>query len=371
MHKCIFHIPYKLEQDGMAAPMLRPKKMIEGFYNIGYQVDVVAGSALERKEKIKKIKAKILNGEKYDFMYAESSTMPTLLTEKHHFPTHPILDFSFFEFLKKHNIKIGLFYRDIYWKFNAYKTNLPAWKSYFAIKCYKYELRKYEELLDGFYLPSMKVYPYLETNRFDSIVDALPPGCENLKINRTYELRDFNKKPLNIFYVGGLGRQYQISELMKAVQGMELCELVICCRENEWMIEKNHLEKYLSNNICIVHKKNRELEELYSQADICSLMFEADEYRNMAMPYKAFEYLAHEKPSLVTRKTAIGEYIKINDIGWELENSMGAIRKTINDILENPEALCLKINNCIRVKEHNTWEERAKKVMESLHISTF
>lgn len=54
MHKCIFHIPYKLEQDGMAAPMLRPKKMIEGFYDIGYQVDVVDGSALERKKKNKR-----------------------------------------------------------------------------------------------------------------------------------------------------------------------------------------------------------------------------------------------------------------------------------------------------------------------------
>lgn len=76
------------------------------------------------KKSINKIKSLIEAGEKFDFCYSESSTMPTLLTEKNHLPSHPFLDFSFFKYLKKNNIKIGLFYRDIHWMFDFYGKGL-------------------------------------------------------------------------------------------------------------------------------------------------------------------------------------------------------------------------------------------------------
>ena len=63
-----------------------------------------------------------------NFLYSESSTMPTSLTEPHHMPTHPFLDFSFFYFCKRNGIKIGLFYRDIYWKFEIYKEKVHGIK---------------------------------------------------------------------------------------------------------------------------------------------------------------------------------------------------------------------------------------------------
>ena len=54
--------------------------------------------------------------------------MPTLLTEPHHFPTHPLLDFGFFRYVKKQGIPIGLFYSDIFWKFEDYGKDLSfAW----------------------------------------------------------------------------------------------------------------------------------------------------------------------------------------------------------------------------------------------------
>lgn len=35
--------------------------------------------------------------------------MPTLLTEKHHCPTHPFLDFSFFHFVENTELKLAYF----------------------------------------------------------------------------------------------------------------------------------------------------------------------------------------------------------------------------------------------------------------------
>lgn len=368
MRRCIFHVPYKLDYNGVSAPMIRPRKMIQGFLDIGYEVDVVEGIGSERKEKIKNIKARIESGIEYDFMYAESSTMPNLLTEQHHLPTHPFLDFSFFHFLKNKNIKIGLFYRDIYWKFDSYKSPLPAWKSFLAIQCYKYELKKYEQLLNKFYLPSWGTYDYLKSTKFDTIVDVLPPGCENPKrIDEVNEIRDFKLKPLNIFYVGGLGEQYQIYEILKAVKGIVNCNLTICCRKEEWEGEKNK-EWYLASNIQVIHKKSAELVEYYKQSDICSLLFKNNILRTMAIPYKAFEYLTYAKPVLVTCNTAIGAFVAENDIGWSLEYDAPIIRNKILDILDNPNQLHEKKCKCIEVRAQNTWEKRALHVVSDLTL---
>lgn len=367
MKYCIFHIPYKLNQEAMSAPMLRPRKLIQAFQNIGYCVDVVEGTAKERAIKIKDIKNKMKEGRIYDFMYAESSTMPTILTEAHHLPTHPFLDFSFFKFIKKNNIKIGLFYRDIYWKFESYKKGLPAWKSSIAILCYKYDLMMYEKLLNKFYIASPKVLEYIDSETLKAISSALPPGSENIVVEDTNKMeRNFYKEPLHIFYVGGLGNYYQIVNLMEAVNKNLKCELTICCREKEWETEKNNLEQYRASNIHIIHKSNTELEPYYEKADICSLMFKPSIYINMAMPYKSFEYLAHLKPVLATRGTAIGDFVKTNDIGWSIDYTVKEIKKIITVIIAHPELLQNKIFNCKKVKQKNTWEERVKEIVGDL-----
>ncbi|MEO4788116.1 hypothetical protein ABHZ30_04940 [Bacteroides uniformis] len=124
IQRMIFHIPMRINRERASASSIRPVKMIEAFERLGYEVILIEGNASQRKKRIKEIKHNIRKGVTYDFLYSESSTMPTLLTEKHHCPTHPFLDFSFFSFCRKHGIKIGLFYRDIYWKFELYGSSI-------------------------------------------------------------------------------------------------------------------------------------------------------------------------------------------------------------------------------------------------------
>ena len=107
--RCIVHIPNHIEKSGKSGSNIRPIKMKQAFEENGYLVEYISGYGTERKVQINKIKRNIRNGIKYDFLYSESSTMPTLLTEKNHLPRYPFLDFSFFKFCKKNGIKIDFF----------------------------------------------------------------------------------------------------------------------------------------------------------------------------------------------------------------------------------------------------------------------
>lgn len=367
MKNCIFHIPYKLDPNAKAAPMLRPRKMIEAFEANGYHVDVISGFSDERAELIKQVKTKILDGVEYDFMYAESSTMPMLLSDPGHMPTHPFLDFDFFGFVKKHGIRIGLFYRDVYWKFDVYKNALPCWKYMPAIACYKYELKQYGKYLDRLYIPTEKFYDYIKMPAFDEKVSTLPPGCECIASEIAVEDdRDFSTEPLKIFYVGGLGEQYQIKELLIAVKETENCEITVCCRQEEWEKEEPKLIDAMCDRVKIVHKSGDELKAEYEKADICSLLFKPDLYRQLAMPYKAFEYLANLKPVIASEETAIGDFVEKNNIGWTIEYSAEEIKFLLSNIMKEKRILSEKKANCIKARTENLWTCRAKQVEEEL-----
>ena len=367
MKRCIFYLPYKLDDYGMGARMIRPRKMIQAFREIGYEVYVITGVSSDRKRLIKEIKHRIIDGEQYDFMYTESHTEPTLLTDPHHLPTHPFLDYGFFRFVHEHGIKIGLFYCDIYWKFELYGKNLPLWKKFGALICYRYDVIEYKKFLNRFYIPDLKICTYLKEDLLSTIAEELPPGADDLDVEgRIYEGRDFATDPLTIFYVGGVGKQYQIVELLKAVYQTSNLRLILCCRKEEWEKERGELEDYLCDKITIIHKNSGELEQYYREADICSLLFKNDEYREMAKPFKAYEYLAHEIPVLSTKGTAIGSFVEDNGIGWNIEFDASAISGVLKTLLENPAALERMKERCRTVKKRNLWVNRAEQVVKGL-----
>ncbi|MBQ9826384.1 MAG: glycosyltransferase [Firmicutes bacterium] len=367
MKKCIFYLPYKLDENGAGARMLRPKKMIQAFKDIGYDVFVITGYSTERKKLIKEVKNRILSGDKFDFMYTESHTEPTLLTDPSHLPTHPLMDFGFYKFVNNNRIRIGLFYCDFYWKFDTYGTNLPSWKRWGALINYKYDIRQYKKYLSKLYVASIECCDLLGEPELTRIASELPPGADDIVVDRkNYQNRDFSKEPLQVFYVGGLGNHYQVTELVKAINRIPACELTICCREAEWVLVKPGMTDYLCDRIHIIHKTNKELEEYYEKADLCSLMFQNSIYMNVAMPFKAFEYLAHEKPVFATQKTAIGRFVEDHGIGWVFPYDANAIELAIKDIIKNPSLLSEKVEKCVAAKDNNLWIERAKKVASDL-----
>lgn len=359
MKKIIFHHPLPLDPNATSASGIRPLKMIKAFEKLGYEVTEVTGYAKERKETIKNLKKRIIEGEKFDFIYSESSTQPTLLTEKNHLPKYPFLDFNFFKFCQRRGIKIGLFYRDIYWLFPEYGKELSFFKRNVAKIFYKYDLMKYNLLVDIVYLPSMLMAKYIPIINEDKC-KALPPGHDE------YEAKEikYTDKIIELLYIGGLGSHYQMHKLFRVLKNFPKFHFTLCTRESEW---KNIKDEYqLSKNISIVHKSGNELKELYANADIAMLFIKPQEYREFAAPVKLFEYLGKEKPIIASRATLAGKFVEKYDIGWNIEYEEKTLENLFEKIIEIPSLLTIKSQNISKIKNEHSWEARAKKVVSDL-----
>ena len=362
---CVVHIPNYIDLNGKSGSSIRPRKMVEAFESCGYHVDFVMGYGADRKEKIKKIKENIRNGVKYDFLYSENSTTPTLLTEKNHLPRYPHLDFGFMGFCKKNGIKIGLFYRDIYWKFEVYKKEVPLFKRCISIPFYKYYFYQYNILLDILYLLSAKMRPYVsEVSKYK----PLPPGCDIDKEIIKYKKEEQGKdsKVLNLFYVGGVGDLYDLTELLLAVRNLDFVQLTVCCRKEEWNARQHYYRQYMGDNITVVHNSGKDLLPYYRQADICMLFFESSGYRGFAMPIKLFEYLSMQTPVIATQGSAAGDFVEQNDIGWNIGYDRNELEELLNQINTNRNLLEEKRGNLETALMKNSWKARAEQVIQDL-----
>ena len=362
--KCIFHVPNPIYEDGKSGSSVRPFKMMNAFKNIGYDVEVISGYGSERMHSIKSIEKKIKNGVKYDFLYSESNTIPTALTEKNHIPKYFNLDFRFFKFCKKNNIPIGLFYRDIYWKFPIFKETIKGYKRYILKPLFKYDLVQYRKYLNCMFLPTMLMSKYIDKKYWPPIVTDLPPGAE---YRNEKKLDDTFSEKLRLLYIGGIGDLYRFDALLEAIYDLEKVKLTICCRKDEWNENRQIYEPFLTKNIQIVHKSGEELVELYDNADICVALFKTTEYRKLAMPVKIFEYLSFQKPIIATNDTSAGQFVRDNNIGWSINYSVDNIKSTIVDILNNRDQLDIIKTNIYQKLLNNTWEKRAEKVVDVLH----
>jgi len=358
--RIIFHTPVMFNVKLHSGSEISAQKMLKAFRTIGYDVDLVMGYVNDRKEQIVKIKQNIENGVKYDFLYSESSTVPTALTQKHHFPIAPFLDFDFFQFCKNHNIKIGLFYKDIHWKFDQYINSVPYLKRKLAEIFYKYDLTQYEKYVDILYLPSLLMFKHIPTS-FDKQVIALPPGFEHN--NKCDE--NSSGKSLNFIYVGGLGELYDLQLFTKVINGIKNIKFNLCTRENEW--NKNKI-KYQSSSIDVFHLSGSQLAEVYSKSSIGVLFVKPTKYWKFVMAVKLFEYISYKKPIVAVKNTAVGDFVEENNIGWTLDYDENELRNLIMSLQNNSSLVDAKIKNIEKIMSKHTWEARAFQVEKELTL---
>ena len=356
MKNCIFHIPWKPDEKQNVAPDIRVLKISNALKSIGYEVETIWGWGKERKDRIKRIKNLINKGEKFDFIYSESSTYPTMLTEPHHLPTYPFLDFSFFSFCKKKNIPIGLFYRDVYWnskeviRFNI----LKQWYSTFF---HIIDILLYNKFIDKMFLPHIKMRKHILFLKSDKVYTNLYPGSDFISSKQI-----FNNK---ILYVGSVNPQlYDVSQMLKAFHETDV-ELILCCREREWILFNDYYNKYLSQNIKIIHLNTHSIEEIYQKISYSIIYLEPKVYRKFAMPYKLFEYLSYEKPIITSKSTAVSEFVELNDIGFLINYDSTSLKKFLMNLPSKKEYE-EKIQNLKKTKLDNLWTVRAKQIVKEL-----
>ena len=361
--KIIFHHPLPLNPNAKSASGIRPLRMLEAFRRIGYEVNLVVGYAAERARAIAEIRRNVQSGVKYDFVYSESSTMPTILTEKHHLPLHPLLDRSFFQFCKGENIPIGVFYRDIYWRFESYGRDLNPVKRWVAKAAYWYELNTYKHTLNRLFLPSSEMAEYVPLVH-TSIMTALPPGHDGI-LNGTPGKRD-KSQPLKLFYVGGMSDHYRLHKLFEAVVDLPGVELIICTREGEWNKQKLEYRTDVPN-IRIVHKTGKAMKEELRQCDIAVLFVQPQEYWGFASPVKLYEYLGEQKPILASKGTLAGKFVEENKIGWSIPYEVDAVKRLLERLAVSSEEFEPIYSNLAKVAPLHTWEARASNVVAELN----
>lgn len=365
-------MPNKLDLNRASGSQIRPYKMKEAFESLGYQVDFIEGYGSERKKCIAEIKNKINRGVEYSFLYSESSTMPTILTEKNHLPLYPDLDFGFFSFCKKRNIPIGLFYRDFHWKFPFYSEGVKGLKKIVALTAYRYDLIRYVHLLDRFFLPTDDAGRYFKGTKLERKMDSLLPGAEvndeELDLKHSYYIERLKNStgPLKLFYVGGLGGPYQIEELIRSISKVSDIELTICCREKEWQSNADTLGKYVSDRIKVVHEKGDGLIKYFRACDVCLACFKHNDYPDIAMPVKVFEYLSYTIPIIATSNTATGKFVSDCNIGWAVDYQEESIISLLEDIKKDYSAIVEKHEKARETLKYNTWKSRAEKVIREL-----
>ena len=364
MKRCIFHYLHPIDDNPNVGSALRPNQMLKAFKAIGYEVSIVAGYSKERKEIIRQIRRDIKNGVKYDFVYSESVNDPTLMSDRDHFPRRPFLDFSFLRFCKKNNIPVGLFYRDVYWKFPLFQEACSALKRTILKPMFAYDLIKYRKCLNLLYLPTLRMQRYALPN-FPS--RALPPG--GILRQDVYEKKKADIKStnaLNIFYVGSLSSLYDNRLLFQAVKETDNVYLTVCTHQKQWESVKTSYEAYLCDRIKVIHKSGDALRTYYESADIAAYCLKHDEYLDMAMPIKVFEAISYGTPLLATNIFSIAELVRKENIGWVTETSVEGIKSIFEHLKAHPDEIAQKTENTILAAQRNTWECRALQVAKEL-----
>ena len=364
MKRCIFHYLHPIEDKPNVGSALRPNQMLQAFRDIGYEVDTVIGYSTQRKKQIRKIKQNIKNGVCYDFVYSESVNDPTLLSDADHFPRHPFLDFSFLRFCRKQGIPVGLFYRDVYWKFPIFREGTSLLKRMILKPMFAYDLLKYPKCLDLMFLPTMRMQQYALPG-FPS--RALPPG--GVLRPESYEKRRAATREsgrLHIFYVGSLSALYDNRLLFQAVQETPGAYLTVCTHQKQWESVRPLYEPYLCDRIEVVHKSGDALREYYEAADVAAYCLNHDEYLDMAMPIKVFESISYGTPLLVTSIFSIAQLVQSEDIGWVVETSVQGIRQMLTHLMSHPEEVRQKTEHTILAAQSNTWQCRALQAAKGL-----
>lgn len=363
MTTMVFHAPYPVA-DGGTGSAARPPRMLRAFRDLGFEVLDITGHGEDRARRLRALRRRLADGQRVDFAYGESSTMPTVLTQTHHLPTHPLVDLQLLRLLHHHGIPTGLFYRDVYWRFPAYDESVPRLVGFGTKALYHLELIVMSDLLDRLYLPSTRMGPYLP--HIDStIMRPLPPGGVITDAPRPVPAPG-SRAGLSLFYVGNISEYYRMHELIRAVTRVDGVELTLCTPPESWESVRQDYEHLLDDSVRIVHGRGEKLEEHFARADVCCLVVEPAEYRDFAAPLKLYEYIGHGRPVLASAGTLAAEEVERMGFGWGVDYTADAIAAELIRLRDHPE-LVERCGDRVRSdRACHSWAARARQVTEDL-----
>ncbi len=369
INKVLFIYPALLQEAPFSGSSLRPIKLLEGFRKLGLEVDIISGNRKKREKIIMEITKKIRNEYRYLFTYVESLNLPVQLSDPSHIPYFPVYEYLLLKLLKARNIPIGIYYRDIHWKFDIFRKRVSLLKWFLSYPFFYYEWSIFTTYADIIFAPHQRIADFLpQKNKKKPKLVALPPGCENPPEEEI--IRNISPgKELKLLYVGGITPPlYNLSLMFKALEQLKYTniKLTICTRERE-LENLDQFYGYLKQpNIRFVSKKADQLKELYTENDLVLLTLKPHTYYSFAMPVKLFEAIGYLKPIITVKNTAMGDFVEKENIGWTTNPDPESIAALLTYLHAHPEAVMEKMENVKSIRRYHTWEQRAKAVVDAL-----
>lgn len=361
----VFHHPGPINQELTTGSKVRPTKLLNAFYSQGFEVEIIAGYARQRNKAISKVISQMRQGRKFSFVYSESRSIPTLLTEKHRLPSHPLLDLRFLQRMRTYNVPTGLYYRDIFWRFPFYKAQQPLPLRLITTPLYWYDWFGYQKSVDHLFLPSIGMTHFLPTPWPMERLSALPPGATATRAIGTTSKPHENKK-LRLIYVGGVTPPvYNLQILLQLVARLPQLELTLCCRKPEWTAIESFYRDFLSEKVNVTHESGDSLKHLYANSDIAAIVWEKDEYLDFAVPVKLFEAIGYGVPILCMEGSEAARIVAREKIGWVVRN-LNEAEELLYKIASDRSLLPQIIGRVTEAAERNSWEARVTEIEAQL-----
>jgi glycosyltransferase involved in cell wall biosynthesis len=365
MDKVLVYFPFALAKKADSGSKVRPLKMIEAFEkwgsDQGLEVIVVSGESKERETKWNELlRKRALTNIK--FCYAENQTIPIWLTDKNHIPSKPFIDKKVFQYLKQQQIPMGIFYRDVYWKFDdlyplkGLKKSVMQW-------LYRREEKFYEKYADAIFLPSLEMGKYVDINRTKV---ALPPGGKEVMFPKT--IREDNQ--VRAIYVGavkhadnGLPLMLETLERIQA-EGLPL-SLTVVCREVEYQgLPSSYKEKMKQLQVDVKHISGTELDDLYTEIDFAYLPRTKSTYNDFSVPVKLVEYLSNYLPVLASNCTAQQRFVESGPYGVVASATTDEMVAATKTMMEQHLTFLQTIQD--EFLANNSWIARVQTVNQTL-----
>ncbi|MCB0210504.1 MAG: glycosyltransferase [Anaerolineae bacterium] len=333
------------------------------FEEIGYQVHRVIGNRPERMLAIEHVKREVLQGHTYDFVYAESTSGPSLLVNRELY--HPFRDFGFLRWCRLHSIPVGLYYRDVHWRFGIIRPDAPWYKEIHPLILFWYDWFCYYLALDHLFIQSMGMAKYLPTKWPATRASSLPPGCDLAPLDDSDCKRPADDN-LRLLYIGGVRPPiYDLKPMFEFVTKHPMLHLTVCCRDFEWAKIQSYYEPFDRNKIRIIHAFGDQLPALYESTHVFLLLLNPHTYWDFVMPVKLFEAIGFGKPLITTAGTQVARFVEEEGLGWTVSSS-DEFGNLILYLQANPDLVLEKCRHVERVREQHTWQVRAQTVADVL-----
>jgi glycosyltransferase involved in cell wall biosynthesis len=360
----LVYFPFKLAEKADSGSKLRPLEMLNAFRQWGLeeQIEIVEinGDSEERTIQFNQLR---IQGKLNDlwFCYTENQTIPIWLTDPGHKPKKPFIDAQVFKFLKQNNVPMGIFYRDVYWKFDDLYP-LKGIKKTVMQAIYRREEKFYEKYASAIFLPSAAMGKYVDIN-LPKV--PLPPGGK--KTDNSNLKKPFTHQGI---YVGGIANDdYGLPLLLEALEKYPSHDLqpklTIVCRENEYQnLPEKQKQRLQKLGVELKHISGNELQELYRSMDYAYIPRLKSEYNNFSVPVKLVEYLSNGLPVVATDCEAQKEFIESGNYGVVCDDQKDELIHAIETVAAECQTYRQNIQDTFM--EKNSWLARVRAVKKTL-----